>query len=335
MLTDSTVRSVRPYQLACLFCRAGARSLHPTQERVAGLAAAIRQTPDLPLMLRCNLGDLYAYQNCGTAEDTPEGADFNRKRDLDLLQWLDLAPGSVLTARMALRRLLLRVPSVASICGYERPTGPAWQGCAKALSGDYERGREGGIEAVIPARPQTEMAAEKQRSLRDLGKSGPLPVRPHLLLCAICQYGNGIRPPYSEDNLPELLLLAQDPTCHLEVELVTGATWAVCASCPSFTAASCCVTGRLGGGGLYNEAKDLNVLQALGLTYGTVMGLRDMLRLILERVPTTNGVCALNRVPLPEYSVWSDACHTMVFPGPYEKGRAELWQALGCAGEPG
>jgi hypothetical protein len=77
------------------------------------------------------------------------------------------------------------------------------------------------------------------------------------------------------------------------------------------------------------------VLQAIGLTYGTVMGAREMLRLILERAPTTNRVCALNQVPLPDHSVWLDACHSMVFPGPYEKGRAELWTALGCAGTPG
>ena len=337
MFSDAGFRSVRPYQLACLFCRAGADGgpLHPTQARVAPLADAIRQTPDLPLMLRCNLGDVCAYQNCGTTEDTPEGADFNRKRDADVLQWLDLAPGSVLPARLVLKRLLFRLPSVAGVCGYERVTGPAWQGCAKAFSGDYERGRERGIEAVIPSRPQAEMTAEKERSLQALALGTPVPVRPHLLLCAICQYGGGTRPPYAEDNLPELLQMACDPSCRLQVELVTGATWAVCGSCPQFTAAGCCVTGRLSGAAMYNEAKDLNVLQAMGLTYGTVMDVRGMLRLILERIPTTDRVCALNRVPLPEHSVWLDGCHSMKFPGPYEKGRRELWDALGCVGSPG
>jgi hypothetical protein len=334
MLTDNAVRSVRPYQLACLFCRAGAQTLHPTQERVAGLAEAVRQTPDMPLMLRCNLGDLCAYQNCGTADDTPEGADFNRKRDADLLQWLDLAPGTILPARLLLKRLLFRLPSVAGVCGYERVTGPAWKGCAKAFSGDYERGRERGIEALIPARTKAEMSAEKERSMQALGKDGPIPVRPHLLLCAVCQYGNGTRAPYPEDNLPELLEQALDPACPLQVELVTGATWAVCASCPQFTAAGCCVTGRISGAGIYNEAKDLNSLQAMGLTYGTVMGARDLFRLILERIPTADGVCALNRIPVPEHSFWLDGCHGTVFPGPYEKGRSALWAALGCAGSP-
>ena len=334
MFPNDGVRAVRPYQLTCLFCRAGATTLHPTQERVAGLAEAIRQAPDQPLMLRCNLGDVCAYQNCGTAEDTPEGPDFNRKRDADLLQWLDLAPGTVLPARLLLKRLLFRLPTVAGICGYARVTGPAWQGCAKAFSGDYERGRERGIAAVIPPRPKAEMVAEKARSMQALGRGGPIPLRPHLLLCAICQYGGGTQPPYPEDNLPELLRLACEPGCRLQVELVTGATWAVCAPCPQFTAAGCCVTGRVSGAALYNEAKDLNVLQALGLTYGTAMAARDIFRLILERIPSTDGVCALNRIPLPEHSVWLDGCHGMTFPGPYEKGRRELWSALGCAGTP-
>lgn len=331
MFNGSNIRSVRPYKLACLFCRAGAQTLHPTQAGVAELAESIRQIPDQPLMLRCNLGDLCAYQNCGTAEDTPEGADFNRKRDADLLQWLDVPPGTILPARLLLKRLLLRLPTVAGVCGYARVTGPAWMGCSKAFSGDYERGRELGIEAVIPGRPAAEMVAEKERSLRDIGQSGPIPIRPHLLFCAICQYGKGDRPPFAEDNLPELLQLASDPGCKLQVELVTGATWAVCASCPHFTLSGCCVTGRLSGAAMYNEAKDLNVLQAMGLTYGTVMGVRDMFRLMLERVPTTDGVCALNLVPLPPHSVWLDACHKMSFPGPYEQGRDALLKVFGCS----
>jgi hypothetical protein len=336
MPAECKVRSVRPYQLACLFCRAGAAAgtLHPTQERVADLADTIRRNPDVPLMLRCNVGDLYAFQNCGTAEDTPEGPDFNRKRDVDLLQWLDLVPGTTMPARQVLKRLLLRVPTVGGICGYAKPTSPCWQGCAKAFSGDYERGHARGIEAVIPPRPAAQMAADKQRSMQTLVAGAPIPLRPHLLVCGICQYGNGVRPPYPEDNLPELLQAAQDPDCRLEVELVTGATAVICAPCPNYSPGGFCVTGRLSGGGLYNEVKDLNVLHALGLTYGTVMNVRKMFRLILERIPTTSRVCALNMIPLPEHSAWLDACHSMTFPGPYEKGRAALLEPLGCQPSP-
>lgn len=317
-------RSVRPYQLACLFCRAGAETLSPVQEAAAALAAEIAAAPDLPLQVRCNVGDMFGFQDPGTAEDTPEGYEFNRKRDVDLLQWLDLPPGSILPARLLLRRLLLRVPSVRGLCGYERVTSEAWRGCAKAFSGDYERGRERGIEALIAPRPQAEMAAEKERSMAALRKAEVAAIRPHILVCSVCQYGNGVRPPYAEDNLPELLQMVLDPGCTLRLRLVPGADWDMCAPCPYRSAAGYCITGRISGGGLYNEVKDVNVLQALGLTYGAELGAREAYRLVFERIPTTSGVCALNTIPLPEYSVWRDGCYDLVFPGAYERARAEL-----------
>jgi hypothetical protein len=159
-------------------------------------------------------------------------------------------------------------------------------------------------------------------------------IRPHILLCALCQYGNDARPPYAEDNLPEFLQMVLQPDCRLQVKLVPGADWDMCAPCPYRSAEGGCVTGRISAGGLYNEVKDVNVLQALGLTYGTVMGAREIYRLICERLPTADGVCALNRIPVPEHSVWCDGCHSMTFPGPYERGREMLREAFGCEGQP-
>ena len=234
---------------------------------------------------------------------------------------MDLAPGSILPARTALRRLMARVPSVKGICGYETPAGPAWQGCPKAFSGDYERGHAQGIEALIPPRPRAEMEADKERSMAALRKAEMVAIRPHILLCAVCQYGDDIRPPFAEDNLPELLEMVMQPDCELKVTLVPGADWDMCAPCPYRTEAGCCVTGALSCGGLYNEAKDLNVLQALGLTYGTVIDARQAYRLIFERIPTAQGVCALTMVDLPDISVWKDACSSHTFPGAYERGR--------------
>ena len=334
MSESNRIRSVRPYQLACLFCRAGSSSPHPSQEAAAGLAAAIRQAPDLPLMLRCNAGGIYAYQDPGVAEDTPEGPEFNRKRDTDLLQWLDLPPGTILPARVLLKRLLLRVPSVQGICGSETPTSEAWRGCAKAASGDYECGREGGIGALIEPRPEAEMGVDKDASMAAMEAADVVPIRPHLLLCALCQYGGGTRPPFHDDNLPEFLQAVISPDSRCQVRLVPGAEWTLCAPCPHRTADGSCVIGQVSCGGLYNEAKDLNVLQVLGLTYGTVMDAREMYRLVLTRIPTVNGVCALTRIPVGQHSVWEDGCHTMTFPGPYERARDALWNAFGCEGAP-
>ena len=63
------------------------------------------------------------------------------------------------------------------------------------------------------------------------------------------------------------------------------------------------------------------MLQALGLTYGTVIDAREAYRLIFERIPTAQGVCALTTVDLPDISVWKDGCSSQTFPGAYERGR--------------
>jgi len=109
------------------------------------------------------------------------------------------------------------------------------------------------------------------------------------------------------------------------VTLVPGADWMMCAPCPHrVDALNSCVCGTIGSGGLYNEMKDLNVMQRLGLTYGTTLPAREIYKLIFERIPKTDGVCALdNRIA--EISVWRDGCGRTVpaCPG-YLKGRAAL-----------
>ncbi len=319
--------SIRPYQLACLICRAGSADGCAGDDhapcgspRVAELAELIRDHPDMPLTLCCNVGDVCAYQDPGPADDTPGSAEFNVKRDLDILQWLDLAPGATLPARFALRRLLLRMETVRGVCGYDDVPAPAWEGCPKADSGDYERGRELGIEAIIPPRPEEEMVADKQESMAALMEGTVIPIRPHIIVCSVCQYGSGTRPPFAADNLPEWLQMVLEPDCELQVELVPGADWAMCAPCPGRSAEGCCACGP------FNVLKDLNVLKALGLTFGTVMNAREMYRLIFERIPTAHGVCALPIIGLPEHSIWKDPCSDNTAPDSYEKGRAELME---------
>jgi len=109
------------------------------------------------------------------------------------------------------------------------------------------------------------------------------------------------------------------------ITLVSGADWMMCGPCPSrvprFNACAC---GAIGSGGLYNEMKDLNVLQALGLTYGATMNARALYKLIFERIPKTGGVCALDS-RIAQLSVWRDNCGKNPAPCPdYKKGRKML-----------
>ena len=300
----------------------------PKEPKLKELLDKIRRDPDLPVALVANAGDVYVYQDPGTADDTPEGPDYNRKRDLDILQRLDAPPGATQPARIWLASLLKRIPTVAGLCAYASVTGPAWQGCAKAASGRYERGQKKGLEAIIPPRSEKELAAEKEASIKALKSAKEVTVRPHILVCSVCQYGGGTRPPFKPDNLPELLELILTTRPDLPIKFARGADWMMCAPCPSrVVGLNACVCGAVKSGGLYNELKDLNVLQRIGLTFGSTMKARDLYRLILEKIPTVTGVCALDVEGKAEGSIWHDGCGGKPHPA-YDKGRKELLAKL-------
>jgi hypothetical protein len=114
----------------------------------------------------------------------------------------------------------------------------------------------------------------------------------------------------------------------MRITLVPGADWMICAPCPYRNPElGLCVCGNIMAGGLYNEMKDLNVLQHLGLVYGTKMKARDLYRLILEKMPTVEGVCVLEYEGKSTYSVWSDGCHGKPVTK-YLKGRELLLSLL-------
>ena len=319
----------RPYQLMCVVCALGQRVARADDDRINQLRETVRSDPEIPITLRCNAGSIFAYQDPGTAEDTPEGADYNVKRDLDILRQLDLAPGSTLPARVLFTRLLDRIAGAPGICGYDTVTGDAWQGCVRTREGFYEEGRAMGIAAIIPPRDEQEMAAEMEKSIEALRSATRIDMRPHLLLCGLCQYGDGVRPPFAEDNIPEFLDLVFNQNRDLEITLVPGADWMMCAPCPYRSPdLNACITGRNSSGGLYNQTKDLNVLRELGLSYGTTMKARDFYRLALEKIPSPAWVCALDNTDLQPYSVWFNACDARQ-PWPrYENARAELLKKM-------
>jgi hypothetical protein len=314
---------LRPHEILCMICHdrepVGAEGL----PRLRGYLAAIRESPDRPVTLRCNAGDVYVYQDPGTDRDTPESPEYNRKRDLDILQRLDLAPGSTLPARTLLHRVLNTITTLRGLCAYEATTADAWRGCARADAGQYEQTRGQGIDALIPPRDEAEMAREKERSLSAMYEAEAIPIRPHILICAVCQFGGGVRPPFAPDNLPELIeLVRRKPDTRLR--LAQGADWMMCAPCPKRVPALNACVNVAGSGGLSNEKRDLDLLQTLGLQYGATMPARDLLLLLFEKVPTTMGICARDNAPP---SVWWDGCgetnRTKGNEG-YERGREAL-----------
>jgi len=324
---QTDILQARPYQLLCVICRHGGADEAHVSPRAREIATCLRQTPDAPICIRCNAGDVYCYQDPGTAEDSPEGEDFNRKRDLDILQRTDWVPGVTLPARAAFLSILKHIPTVVGVCGYEEVTGECWRGCANAGTGAYERGQQAGIAALVEPRGVQEMAEEKRRSIEALEAAAEVTIRPHILLCAVCQYGSGLRPPSADDNLPELMQLILHRKPDLRIRMARQADWMMCAPCPNRAPGLNACVNVLGSGGLSNEKRDLDMLQVLGLHFGSVMAARDLYRLIFRRIPTTQGICAREGSQSP--SVWWDGCgESNLEKGneSYAKGRREMME---------
>jgi len=321
---------VRPYQILCLFCAVGRAIPGRHGADIARLAAAIRAAPDSPITLRCNALDVYAYQDPGPVDDTAGSPEFNRRRDLDILCRLDLAPGSTLPARTLLYRVLRAIPTVRGVCGGDAAASAAWQGCPYAGEGCYETGIQAGIQALIPPRDPQEMQHEKQASVAAMEQGCGLRIRPHVAMCAICHYGNsaGASTPLAADNIVEFIRILRERP-DTPVVMAQGADWMVCAPCGRRVPGLNACVNVFGSGGLSNEKRDLDLLQKLGLTYGSSLPGRDFLRLLLARVPTTQDICRRDN---PDLSVWWDGCgHANRSAGNagYAKGRERLWRELG------
>jgi hypothetical protein len=298
--------ALRPYELLCMICRCGGNASHPQGAKLDSMLAAVRANPDIPVNLRCNAHSVYLYQDPGTDDDTEEGAEYNRKRDLDILQRLDLAPGSTLPARTLLMRVLAQIPTIAGICSYPSVTGDAWRGCASANAGYYEKGRAAGLEAVIAPRSPDEMAREKRLSVARMRQAEQLSIRPHVLMCAVCHYGaaDGKSEPLADDNIVEFIDIVRSKP-DTPVALAQGADWMICAPCPKRVPELNACVNTAGSGGLQNEKRDLDTLQKLGLKYGDVMPASQLYLLLFERVSTTAEICARDN---PRHSVWWDDC---------------------------
>jgi hypothetical protein len=320
-MSESLRMTLRPHQLLCAVCALGESDSGAIDESVGEILEAVRTNPDMPLTLRCNTGDVFAYQDIGTDGAPPEGAEFNVRRDLEILCKLNLFPGATLPARIIFNRLLETVEDLSGICRYDSETSAAWRGCPEADTDRYARGRKKGIDAIIPPRAERDMKEEKEKSLAAMHKAEAIYVRPHILLCAVCQYGSGTRPPFPEDNLPELLQLILKKPDRL-IALAPYADWMMCAPCPCRAPTlNGCVNNR-GSGGLPNQMRDLRVLQKLGLTYGATLKTRDLFERIFTRISGTLEICKIEH---SKPSVWWTGCGAVATNSEqYEKGKQML-----------
>ncbi|MCE5240120.1 hypothetical protein LLH23_16790 [bacterium] len=335
--------TLRPFHLLCLFCRCAGDIPPPQRDTVAQAADAIRQRPDLPVTLRCLARDVYAYQdvdvgarasqpaNGGSGLESPRSSvESERKRDLDILYRLDLPPGATLPARTLLHRVRKAISTTAGLCGCEGAASAAWQGCPLALSEQYERGVALPLESLVPARTADEMARDKAASVAAMEGGEALRIRPHVMMCAVCNYGKneGRAEPLAADNIVEFIEIIRRKPDDVAVVMAPGADWMICAPCPHRVPGMNACVNVAGSGGLSNEKRDLDLLRLLDLQYEDALPAREMLRLLFSRVPSTMAVC---RRESPELSVWWDGCgvaNCTAGNAGYEAGRKLLMAEL-------
>ena len=345
--------TLRPYQLLCVVCSLGEDPTGTKNKKTKAILDKVGRHPDMAVTLKCNMGKMFGFQKSGPAEDTAEGADFNKRRDLEILLQLNEPPGVTLSARILFNRLLNKISTVRGICDCGGATSDAWKGCPKAKSGFYEKAREiqralvvkscgeraksaayeearkKGIAVLIPPRSVEELDKGKKESLAAMyrAKSTGIAVRPHTLLCAVCQYGGGTRPPFDSDNLPELIqLILKEPDTL--ITLSEDAPWTICGPCAGWSPELKTCGGHVNGSAeLTNHVRDLRTVRLLDLTLGCTLKAGRLFRRIFERIPSTVAVC---RFESPAHSVWNDSCGDRQVNNPtYEKGRKELMKELG------
>ena len=320
MIAKFNALEVRPYHLMCTVCRLGLDGSDPYffEERLDEILGVVREDPNCPITLRCNVDTVYSYQNPGGEYDTPEGDLFNHKRDLDMVQKMGLVPGDTRPALEMFHRLFRDIPTCQGICGYDEVTAHIWRGCRLAHSGNYERGHALGVEAVIPPREEEEKARAKRASCEAMYKADTLLIRPHHLMCMTCFHdGREALEPILEDNLFEAIdIIQKNP--DVPIKFVAGPCM-ICPPCSKYQAETNWCIGDLGIG-LRDQKKDLDVLQLLGLQYGDVLPARELLQRLYEKVHSTRQVCGYNDgiVRAPEWHI----CRGPGGSPAYAKGRA-------------
>jgi hypothetical protein len=354
-VTTYSLRAIelRPYQLLCLVCMLGEQQSEAAQrepfeslneqpfwqnkhEFLTRVLQTMQAEPDLPVVLRCNAGGVFAFQDPGHAADSPEGEEFNQRRDLEILRQLDLAPGATLPARALLYRIQNHLKTVDGVCGSSSCTRcPAWQGCPKAQAGFYERGNKINIDHIIPVRSDEQRAQTKVQSIEAMKKARSIRIRPHLLMCAVCQYGMGIRPPFEFDNLPEMLVLLKEQP-RTPITLVPGADWMMCGPCKRRDPDKGSCVNVSGLGGLANDLRDLNVLMLLGMKYGDTLPADELYERLFRQIPHTAPTCSMDATKYGKTSIWWDVCRDHPSGNPsYAKGSTGLVQLGWIAPPPG
>jgi len=298
---------VRPYQLIDIVAGIGAgRSDDLGDDRLNAILRAARKDPLRPLTLRCNVDSLFRYQNPGRADDTPEGPDFNDRRDLHVLQRLGLCPGDTRPAVTLFERVIAAIDadSVRDMECEDVSESARWPR-GRPIADDFEKGRRMGLGAILSWRTRDEMRRAKETSAESILQADRLRIRPHHLMCMSCFYGRALNrgeepKPIEPDNLYEAIAaIHRNP--EIPITLIPGPCM-ICPPCDHLhPETNLCIGGI--GMGLRDQKKDLDVLKRLDLRYGDTLPARELYRKLYATIASTTDICG-NRTGVATAPEW-------------------------------
>jgi len=297
--------TMQPCHLLSTVCTlGGAKCPLIDEDKAKEIIGRLKVDPSISVRLVTDVDEIPRYTRLKKEDhDSPDRKDvLNRKRDLDVLQRLGLAPGDTRRARYLYELLFARINTTLNICSYDTP---GWEGCELAKSGAYEKIHSKGWQAVVYQRSKDEMSEFRKRNENDIKTSPGLFVRPHHLMCFSCWYDGGKgQTPRSNDTLFEIWQrIKSDP--EIPVTLVEG-TCMACDCCDGFHP----LNGRCvhSCGLIRDYKKDLDVFQKMGLMPGATMKAREAFTLLFEKVTSTREICGFGDgiVRSEEWKICSD-----------------------------
>lgn len=282
--------TMRPCHLLSTVCTlGGAKCPLIEEDKAKEIIGRLKVDPTTSIRLVTDVDEIPRYTRLKKEDHaSPDREDvLNRKRDLDVLQRLGLAPGDTRRARYLYELLFARVNTTLNLCSYNTP---GWEGCELAKSGAYEKIHSKGWQAVVYLRSKDEMAEFRRLNVNDINTLPGLFIRPHHLMCLSCWYdgGKGQISSSGDNTLFEIWQrIKSDP--EIPVTLVEG-TCMACDCCDGFHPKNGrCVHSC---GLIRDYKKDLDVFQKMGLMPGATMKAREVFAMLFDKVTSTREICA-------------------------------------------
>lgn len=304
---------VRAHHLLCSICVRGGCDDPPVgRQNIDNLLKSVWEYPYLMLKITADIDvnrahylDVYsARQRKGLPRKYRERkADYiGRRKDLEVLRRLGIAPNTVLPAYLAYTILFDRARTLEGICASSSRASADWPECPFARKGYYERitGERGyglkeqtelgeamdgkGIWSILRPRTRDDMNAAKAASAKLIDNADRLFIRPNHLLCILCRAD--AQEPLIEDNLVEVRKrMERDP--GVLVTLTEGCCM-VCDPCNIYHQGENLCYGTH----IKDQLRDLNILERLGLKPGATLSARELYGRVYARIGSLRDICA-------------------------------------------